>query len=396
MARISGIDRMKIAIDARMLLPEMTGVGRYLLGLSRALSTLDEDCSFELWLQPELPREHPVWDLQGSGLKLHRLPAGPMDYRQQWVLPAEVRRRKPDVLHYPHFDLPLTVPGPVVATIHDLKYIARPEFFPNLSRIKSLLVKALMSFTVRRAQGVIAVSHSTRQDLVHYLSADPGKIAVIHEGVAEQFFRPPASGEMETWLRRLGLTRPFLLFVGERRPHKNIPGLLRAFQHFSTKSGGPHHLVIVGKSYGGYREPEKLVDELRLAEKVHFLEGVSDRELTYLYYGAQAFVSLSFYEGFGLPVLEAMACGVPVVAADTPAFREVVGDAGLLVEAGSPEQAAEALCQVVASGETCVDGTRDKRAVLVARGLRRARRFTWEACARQTMQVYREAVEAWQ
>jgi alpha-1,3-rhamnosyl/mannosyltransferase len=91
-----------------------------------------------------------------------------------------------------------------------------------------------------------------------------------------------------------------------------------------------------------------------------------------------------------------MACGVPVVAADTPAFREVVGDAGLLVEAGSPEQAAEALCQVVASGETCVDGTRDKRAVLVARGLRRARRFTWEACARQTMQVYREAVEAWQ
>jgi len=387
---------MNVAIDARMLLPQMTGVGRYLLGLSRALSALDEDCSFELWLQPDLPREHPVWDLQARGLKLHRLPAGPMDYRQQWVLPAEVRRRKPDLLHYPHFDLPLTVPGPVVATIHDLKYIARPEFFPNLSRIKSLLVKALMAFTVRRAQRVIAVSHSTRQDLIHYLRADPGKIAVIHEGVGEQFFRPPASAEMETWLRLLGLSVPFLLFVGERRPHKNIPGLLRAFQLFSTKSGGPHHLVIVGKRYGGYREPEKLVDELGLAEKVHFLEGVSDRELTYLYYGAQAFVSLSFYEGFGLPVLEAMACGVPVIAADTPAFREVVGDAGLLVETGSPEQAAEAISQVVAAGETPADPSRNQRAALVARGVERARRFTWEACARQTVQVYREAVEVWQ
>lgn len=388
--------KVKVAIDARMLLPEMTGVGRYLLGLSRALSAVDEGCSFELWLQPHLPSQHPIWDLQGSGLKLHRLPVGPMDYRQQWILPAAVRRRKPDLLHFPHFDLPLTVPGPVVATIHDLKYIARPEFFPNLSKIKGFLVKTLMSFTVRRAQRVIAVSHSTRQDLIRYLGADPGKITVIHEGVAEQFFKPPGPAEIETWLRRLGLTRPFLLFVGERRPHKNIPGLLRAFQLFSMKSGGSHDLIIVGKGYAGYREPEKLVEELGLTQRVRFLEGVSDRELTYLYHGAQAFVSLSYYEGFGLPALEAMASGIPVVAANTSAFPEVVGDAGLLVEPDSPEQAAEALSEVVVAGETCADGTRDKRAVLVASGLERARRFTWANCARQTMQVYREAVEAWQ
>jgi glycosyltransferase involved in cell wall biosynthesis len=378
-------DSLIIAIDARMILPKMTGVGRYLLGLAAGLRTLPEDdYCYEFWLQPQLSKDHPIWGLENDRLKLHRLTIPHMDYRQQWILPAEIRRRKPDLLHYPHFDLPFAVSGPVVATIHDLKYIARPDFFPTHGIAKKLLIKIMTSFTARRASRVITDSQSTRQDLIQYLKIEPGKVVSVPAGVGEKYFIAPSPTSLQFVRRRYHLPDSFILFVGERRPHKNIPGLIRAFEIFSRDIPRPYHLVVVGKRYSEYREPEQLVEALGLNGKVHFLDHVPDDDLYCLYHIADVFVLLSFYEGFGLPALEAMASRAPVVAARASSLPEVIGDAGLLVEPDNPEQVALAIRQVVPGGE--------HREELIAKGLERSHQFTWERCAQETIAVYREAL----
>jgi glycosyltransferase involved in cell wall biosynthesis len=378
---------MRVVIDARMILPEMTGVGRYLMGLAVGFRTLrEDDYCYEFWLQPQLSNDHPIWGLENDRLKLHRLTIPHMDYRQQWVLPAEIRRRNPDLLHYPHFDLPFAVPGPVVATIHDLKYIARPDFFPTHGIAKKLLIRIMTSFTARRASRVITDSQSTRQDLIQCLKIEPGKVVSVPAGVEERYFIRPSPASLQSVRRRHHLPDSFILFVGERRPNKNIPGLIRAFKVFSRDIQRPYHLVVVGKRYSEYREPEQTVEALELNGKVHFLEHVGDDDLYCLYHTADAFVLLSFYEGFGLPALEAMASGTPAVVAQTSSLPEVIGDAGLLVEPDNPEQAAQAIKQVIPGGE--------HREELIAKGLERAHQFTWERCAQETIAVYREALRS--
>jgi glycosyltransferase involved in cell wall biosynthesis len=376
---------MRVALDGRLILAHMTGIGRYLLGLAGALARLPGEDRFELWLQPGLPAAHPVWDLPGERLSLRLLPGGPLEVRQQWIVPAALRRNRPDLLHYPHFNLPLAASGPVVATIHDLKYIARPDFFPRRRRARRLVMLAWLRFTVRRAARVIVPSGSTRRDLLRILRADPHTVAVVPEGVDPIFFEPVPPAALEALRRRYGLQRPFLLFVGERRPHKNLPGLLRAFDRFRRFAPGPYELLIAGRPYPGYREPERLAEELELGGRVRFLDGFPEADLPALYQAAGAVALLSFYEGFGLPALEALASGTPVVAADCAALPEVIGEAGVLVPPDDPEAAAQALLRVVSGGELGEACARN--------GPARAGQFTWERCAQETRRIYREAFQ---
>jgi glycosyltransferase involved in cell wall biosynthesis len=350
---------MRVVIDARMLLPQQTGVGRYLLGLASALAHIPGDDRFEFWLQSRLPDDHPIFALQNQRVALHKLPIDHLDPRQQWVIPAKLRRERPEVLHYPHFDLPFAVPGAVVATIHDLK------------------------FTAGRARCVIAVSESTRADIIRYLHVRGDKIVVVPEGVDAETYRQPVPVELENLRHKYRLATPFILFIGERRLHKNITGSIRAFDLFRKMSASPFQLVIAGKPYADYQEPERLVEALGLEESVRFLNYVPESDLPALYRAAEALLMLSWYEGFGLPVLEAQAAGTPVVAAQTTSLPEVLGEAGLLVPPDQPEQAAEALRQVVSGGSL--------RQELIERGFEHARQFTWDRCAHETFKIYQSA-----
>jgi glycosyltransferase involved in cell wall biosynthesis len=374
---------VEVVIDARLILPRMTGIGRYLCGLTNGLRELPGGHQFELWIQPDLSDEHPIFQTPGDNVSLRQVPISHMTIRQQWAVPRQLRRRQPDLFHYPHFDLPWLAPGPVVVTIHDLKYVSHPEFFPNLSRVKRFLMFAIMKLTVQRAGRIIAVSESTRRDIMRYLRAQPQKVAVVYEGVEPLYFSRPPEEAMAAMRHRYGLEGPFVLFVGERRPHKNIVGVLRAFAALRHRGHTTHHLVIAGKQYATYREPERLTQALDLEKTVHFLDYVPDEDLLPLYSAADAFILLSLYEGFGLPVLEAMASGTPVVASNVTALPEVVGEAGLLVPPHEPDQAAHALFRILTQEPTRKD--------LTARGLTRARQFTWKACAERTLQVYRNA-----
>lgn len=373
-----------IVIDGRMILPHMTGVGRYLLGLCAGLNELAGDERIELWLQTGLPRDHPVWGLAGKRIRLRIITAAHMSLRGQWELPAALRRARPDLLHYPHFDLPWLVTGPVVATLHDLKYIARPDFFPSGGRLRRWAILVMTRHTLRRAHRVVAPSQSTADDLRQWLDAPVEKLRVIPEGVDESYFDPARPEDLTDLRQRYGLEEPFILFVGERRPHKNLEGTLRAFDLFHRRATPEYHLVIAGRPYPGCQQPEALAQSLGLADRVHFIDQVADSDLPLLYRAADALILLSHYEGFGLPVLEAMACGTPVVVSNTTSLPEVVGEAGLQAPPDQPEQAAEALLQVIPGG-----GERER---CIAQGHEWSREFTWKRCARQTLEVYHEAL----
>ncbi len=377
---------MNIVIDGRMILPKMTGVGRYLFELVQVLRDYPGNDSYELWLQSGLPSNHPAWRLASERLAVRQLPLAHMVLRQQWVIPGRLHSAHPDLFHYPHFDLPFGVPGKVIANIYDLKYIVRPEFFPQTGQLKRAIMLGMMNFTVRRANQIIAISESTRQDIIQHLGGSPEKVKVIYLAVDKLFFQPSQPAAMQDFRQRYSLDKPFILFVSERRPHKNILGLIRAFQIFQRMSRRPYQLIIAGKPYAEYQEPEHLVDQLSLSGQVRFIDYVPDEDLPLLYQAADVFALLSYYEGFGLPILEAMASGTPVVAAGVTSVPEVCGQAGLLVDPDNPEQAAEALLQAASGGK--------QREEMAARGLERAHQFTWEKCAAQTIQLYREVVAA--
>lgn len=380
---------MRIVIDGRLILPAMTGIGRYLLNLIPALAELAVGEQIEVWLQKDLPAAHPAWKLalpgpaQTARIQLRSLPYRHMSPAGMALLPLDIQRAHPDLLHYPHFDLPPLVPGRVVSTLHDLKYLARPGLFVGLGKTRRLIIRLLARHTARRSQRLIAVSQYTASDAVRLLDADPRKLRVIPHGVEPRFYQPGVPGEIDALRARYGLADAYILFVGERRPHKNLPGLIQAFAHFQRLTPIAYQLVIAGKRYGDYQAPEKLVEHLGLASQVRFIEALPDQDLPALLRGAAACALLSLYEGFGLPLLEAMASGTPVVASNLASLPEVAGAAALLVPPDDPLQAAEALKQAVEAGSP--------REQLIQRGRRRAREFTWQRCAEQTYRVYREA-----
>jgi len=375
---------MRVVIDGRMILPEMSGVGRYLICLSHALRELGTDDIFELWLQNSLPTDHLVWNLAGGDFHLRNVKTKQMSLAAQWRIPLELARAQPDLFHYPHFDLPFAIPGRVVATIHDLKYIARPGFFPHVGQAKRLVMRLMMGFTCRRAQCVIAVSHNTAQDLISYLGVPQSKIHVVPHGVDARYFLPTSLQEIQNLNHRYNLTSPYLLFVGERRPHKNLVRLIEAFSLFRRMIQQPYQLVIAGKRYADYQTPEKIAQDTGFKDDIRFIDHLPDADLPTLYRAAEVLILLSYYEGFGLPILEAMASGIPVVASYSTSLPEVVGEAGLLVDPDAPEQIALALRQIIRDGEL--------RDHCITAGLEKARSFTWERCARLTYEVYREAL----
>jgi len=268
-----------------------------------------------------------------------------------------------------------------VATIHDLKYIACPGFFPQLGQTKRWIIRRMMSYTCWRARSVICDSQYTANDLHQRLGIPSNKVRVIPLGVEERFFSLLSNQSLQDLRSRLGLERPYILFVGERRPHKNLVGLIKAFEKLQKLTARTYQLVIAGKPYPGYHEPERAAQPF--GGEIRFIDCVKETDLPGLYQAAEAVALLSYYEGFGLPILEAMASGVPVLAANCTSLPEVVGSAGFLVSPDEPEQAAEALHQLIRGGKE-----RDR---MIALGKAHAERFTWGSCAKKTLEIYRQA-----
>lgn len=271
-----------------------------------------------------------------------------------------------------------------VITVHDMAH----EYFPETIRDEETIayLKKELPEAARRAHRIIAVSETTRSDVIRFLGIAPEKVRVVYNGVDEAF-RPIDNPALLAAAReRYRLPARFILFVGAIQPRKNILGVVEAYARICGEAGVPHDLVIAGGDGWKSEGLTERIAALGLEGKIHFTGYVADADLPLLYNLADLFVFPSFYEGFGLPVLEAMACGVPVVTSSTSSLPEIAGDAAVLVDPASPDEIGEAMRRLLTDHEL-KGRCREK-------GMEQARRFTWERCARETLAVLLEAREA--
>jgi glycosyltransferase involved in cell wall biosynthesis len=370
---------MLIGIDAsRTVVARRTGTERYALEITRALVDVAPDDRFILYFNRPPP----------DGLL-------PRNARVRWrVIPAprlwtvgrlslEMLHHPPDVLFVPAHSLPLCPPPASVATIHDLGYL----YFPGEHGSKRWLRHLANGWSARRASHVIAVSAATRDDLVRHYKIGAERISVVHHGV-DPSFRPAASTRVAAVRERYGLECPYFLFVGTLQPRKNYGRLLAAFGKFVDDDSAKHRLALVGATGWQSDRLDRVLGTLgrRARDRVRRLGFVPDSDLPPLLTGAAGLVFPSLHEGFGLPALEAMACGAPVVASNTSSFPEVVGEAGLLVDPLSVTAITQGLARLATDAVL--------RGELRHRGLARAASFTWERAGHQTLDVLRRAAGA--
>ena len=369
---------MKIAIDARFLRAEGSGICRYILELTRNIIKIDEENEYLILVPPGYSGEFHG----GRRVEIEITDMPVVDIKQHFSGYFKDLGKKIDLYHYPHFDLPLRTRVSSIITIHDLKYITHPEFFEGDRRLKSSLMKLMMAASIKRSIKVIAVSESTKRDLIGKLKIPEEKIEVIHEAVGDGYHPVPAP-RCDEVLKKYGIPPPYILSVGELRPHKNIARLVRAFEKLE---GNNHSLVIAGKRYKDYSTPFEIAAKIDPRKKIIFTGLVPEEDLPALYNGAELFVLFSLYEGFGLPVVEAMACGTPVVISNIESLCEVAGGAAMTAEPRSAVSLAQTM------GEILNDS--NLHAELKYKSLERVKEFSWERAAEETIGVYRKAWES--
>lgn len=364
---------MRIGIDARLLGYQSAGISTYIRSLVRALARLDgED---DLVVLQSRRGEQAI--AEAPNITYRRLWTPPHHRWEQAMLPLELVRAGLDLLHSPDFIPPFRARCHSVITVHDLGFRLYPEAVTDESR----RYYGQIDRAVKHARAIIAVSESTRRDLVEQVNAPADRVRVIHEAATEAFRPLSASAAKEQARTKLLIDGDFILFVGTVEPRKNLPTLLHALAAPGLSSV---RLVIAGGRGWLSDEVFGLIEELSLAQRVRLLGHVAPEDVVTLYNAADLLVCPSLYEGFGLPVLEAMACGTPVVCSNTSSLPEVAGDAALLVEPRDVAAWAEAIGRALGDGSL--------RAEMRERGLRRAAAFSWEQAARETLEVYRWAV----
>ncbi|MFQ5611014.1 MAG: glycosyltransferase family 4 protein [Anaerolineae bacterium] len=353
------------------------GISRYIFNLLNNLGRVALDYRFSAFLN-EAAFQAPGLETRRSIFPTHRPWVRILweQFAQPWVL----RRAGVDLFHALAFVAPLVTSCPFVVTVYDLSYLRYPGAFRPLNR---WYLKAFTGRTVDRARAVIAISESTRQDIIKLLGVKPEKVQTVYCGVEDEY-RPLPRPTVEAFRRRQGLPERFGLFLGTIEPRKNIAGLIRAYARLRASDPATLPLVIAGGRGWYDQQIFGLVERLGLKEAVIFPGYVPEEDKALWYNAATFFAYPSHFEGFGLPPLEAMACGLPVVVGNVSSLPEVVGEAGLLVDPADEEQLAGALARLAVDPEL--------RESMAERGVARARRFSWQKTAQETVAVYRRVL----
>jgi glycosyltransferase involved in cell wall biosynthesis len=371
---------VRIAIDATSVPRQRAGAGTYIYNLVQALAQVDRDNTYFVFAKPET---FDARDLERDGFRLVPVRLPSRLARMLWeqaTLPVHLRRLNVDVLHSPHYTTPLA-PGPWrrVVTFHDVTFFLLPGRYPVLRR---LYFQGASRAGARLADLVIAVSETVKSDLVRHLSLPAETVRVVPLAPGAGFRPLDDSARMEAVRERYGLPLRFILNVGTLEPGKNQATLVRAFHRLKAQ-GLEQGLVIAGQRGWMYEKLFRLVDDLGLREDLRFVGYLPDDDLAAVYSMADLFVFPSLYEGFGLPPLEAMACGLPVVASSAPALAEVLDGAALLVDARDVSALADASARALRD--------RRLRSRLRRQGLERASQFSWQRTARGTVAAYEAA-----
>jgi glycosyltransferase involved in cell wall biosynthesis len=366
---------MQIGLDTVAMKKELYGIGNYIKNLVFALlSTAPEDDY--LLVTSRGNREH--FAPLGKNVSFESCPASrPLRICwEQAVLPRILKARNVDLFHGLASVLPLRTSCRCVATVHDLTTFLAPE---RHTAARRTYLRWMIPRACRRADAIIAVSESTRDDLVKFLRVPPGKISVIHLGVAESF-RPVEDADTLLQVRRkYGLPEKFILYLGLVEPRKNLGTLVAAYRE-AEEVNREFSLVLAGSLGWDYQPLIRQIRSSAAGDRILLPGYIRAEDLPAVYSASSLFVYPSLYEGFGLPVLEAMACGTPVITSNVSSLPEVAGEAALLVDPRSPHELAAAMRKLLAN--------EDVRKSFSERGLVRARSFSWSQTARKTLEVY--------
>ncbi|MBE2221566.1 MAG: glycosyltransferase family 4 protein [Anaerolineae bacterium] len=358
-------------LDARTAVTHFPGIGRYVSSLAQALvPLLYDDEQLVLLYNPQEPSQ---WQLPPENEKVQWLKTAvsPFSLTQQTRIPSLLKGAA--LYHSPYYLMPYRPGVPTVLTVYDLI----PQRYPQYVSAKArLLTNLTTKLALRTADHIIAISEATRQDFIEAYHVDFGRITVVPLAPAPTFkpqspaTRPPCN-----------LATPYVLYLGINKPHKNLPKLIRAWKIVQDQTANPAILVIAGAWDNRYPEAKELAKELNVTEAVTFLGAVSDEDLPALYAGADLFIFPSYYEGFGLPVIEAMACGTAVACSHTSSLPEVGGNAAVYFNPHDPQDIAHTLIHLLQN--------EDERRSRQQQSLQQARQFTWQNTAQATLNIYR-------
>jgi len=359
-----------IAIDARKYFD--FGIGTYVQNLSNALSKLDSAHRYSLLVsEDDFSRvDCPArWTKEAVHHRKYSL-------GELFLFGYQVRGFGVDMFHAPHYTLPVGLVGKSVVTVHDLIHLKFPRYF---TAVQKAYARIVLWHVARNAGAIITGSEHTKRDVVETLKVNERKVYSIHHGVQPGFQKVLEPGRIHAFRERFSLRNPYVLYVGNIKPHKNIPTLLRAFERIAA-SYKDLDLVFAGELLSKNNYLTKLVQTLGIGRRIRDLGHLATEELVRCYSEAEVLVLPSLYEGFGFTAVEAMACETPVVAANTSSLPEVVGEAGLIFEALDPKSLEDALRTVLSEPQT--------RRRLAEEGKRNIRRFSWDQAAQETLRVY--------
>ena len=378
---------MKILIDAFGIINKTTGVGQYSLQLLNALSEIDSSNEYFICVHKDLGENHPIYKLRDKknfSFIVDNVPAiGP---RKQFYFFKLISKNscRFDLFHSFNSELALYGNIKSVVTFHDLKYIRYPLFLNSFSKLKSGYLRYVMKKGAKKANKIIAVSENTKKDLIQLLGINRDKISVIYEASnLGMYSQERNSISYKDILKKHSIQKPFFLYVGEKRPHKNLDGLIKAFAIYKEKYDYNNiSLVLTGKKYSNYDDYLITAKKLGVRNSLVFTGFISEKDLKVIYSEAELLLLISFYEGFGIPILEAMECGIPVITSNVSSMPEVAAEAALLVDPNNVIEIAEKMKNIMYSKEI--------REGLIKKGFKRAKQFSWKKTAIKTLEVYRE------
>jgi glycosyltransferase involved in cell wall biosynthesis len=368
-----------VGIDARKLTD--FGIGSYVRNLLEAIARRPESGAYrfrvyvrgaDLSAVPALPENFQIVQEDSPGYSVSELT------RFAWRL----LRDRLDLFHATHYVIPPLARARAVVTIHDIIHVLYPQFLPN--RAALVYARVMIRRALKRADRILTVSYNSKRDLVDYFGIAPARIEVVYNGVADRFRPEAARADRDRVSGKYGLPRPYLLFLGGEKPHKNVRNVLRAFAEARRQKDLPHSLVLAGPMPKNRSRVEALISALDLDKRVVRPGVVPEEDLPGLFAGADAFIYPTLYEGFGLPVVEAMACGVPVLTSSTSALQEIAGGYAYLVDPMDVDAIARGIVDLATDPA--------RRLEFADLGQRRARDFSWDRAAEETLRVYAEAL----
>jgi len=372
---------MRIAIDARFYRSSTGGIGRYARGLVKELAKIDQENEYTIIISREDLLE---FDIKKDNFKPLVVDFIHYTVAEQIKFLKLLNDHQFDLVHFTNFNHPILYKGKFVITVHDLTLMLFP-YGRQKSSIKQFAFRAVMKNAIKKAEKIISISKATENDLVKYLNADPKKIDVIYEGIDSEYNKPQVKNSNSKVASKYNIINPYILFVSQWRPHKGLPDLVKAFEILKEKYNIVQDLVIVGKPNKEFPDVIDAIENSKYTKNIIKPGFIDEADLPLIYQNADLFVFPSHYEGFGLPPLEAMASGIPVVASNISCMPEILGDAAEYFDPNNSADIAEKIYGVLSM--------KDKQKSMINKGFDQIKKYSWHKMAEETLRVYQEATK---